>query len=194
MLGGNVKIILGSSSPRRSELMKMLKIPFDIIVSDCEEVYDKNKTIYEQCLNISFQKALNVYNKTDGDRIIIGADTIVKLDNRIYGKPKTKEDAKIMLKELSGKEHEVITSISMLVYKDSTYYEEKMYDVTKVYLENLSDDEIEQWVLENDVCGLAGSYGIQTEFGKFIKKIDGNYYTIVGLPINIVYRLLKKYI
>ena len=117
-----MKVILASASKRRYELMKLIKVPFEVIVSDEDEVYDKNKTLYEQCLDISYHKALNVYNKTSGNRIIIGSDTIVKFNNKVLGKPKTKEEAKIMLKELSGQKHEVITSISMLIWKDGKYY------------------------------------------------------------------------
>ena len=188
-----MKIILASASKRRYELMKLLKVPFEVIVSDEDEIYDLNKTLYEQCLDISYHKALNVYNKTEGNRIVIGSDTIVKFNNKVLGKPKNKEEAKSMLKELSGNGHEVITSVSMLIYKDGNYYEEKVYDISKVYFDEISDYEIEKWVFENDVCDMAGAYGIQEEFGKFVNKIEGNYYTIVGLPINIVYGMLKKY-
>ena len=188
-----MKIILGSASPRRFQLMKMLNIPFEVLVNDEEEIYDNSKNIYDQCLDISYQKACNIYNRTSGTRIIIGADTIVKFNNRIFGKPKNKDEAKKMLKELSGQVHEVITSVSILVYKNNKTYEEKVYDIAKVYLDNIDDFEIDKWVLENDVCNMAGAYGIQEEFGKFVNKIEGNYYTIVGLPINIVYKLIKKY-
>lgn len=188
-----MKIILASKSKRRHELLNLLKIPFEAIVSDDEEVYDKTKTIYEQCVSISYQKALNVFHKTNGDRIIIGSDTIVKFEKEILGKPKTKDEAKEMLRMLSGKEHEVITSVSVLVSKEGTYHEEKVYDVTKVYFSELSDIEIEKWVMEHDVCDMAGAYGIQEEFGKYVNRIEGNYYTIVGLPINLVYQILKKY-
>lgn len=189
-----MRIILGSASPRRFQLMNLINIPFEVLVSDEEEVYNNNKSIYEQCLDISYQKARNIYNKTMGERLIIGADTVVKFNDKVLGKPKNKEEAKIMLKKLRGQVHEVITGISILVYKNNEYYEEKVYDVAKVYFDNIDDFEIEKWVLENDVCDMAGAYGIQEEFGKFINKIEGNYYTIVGLPINIVYKFIKKYI
>lgn len=189
-----MRIILGSASIRRYELMQMLNIPFEVIVSNCEEKYDDGKTIYEQCLDISYQKALNVYNQMDGERIVIGVDTIVNFNNKVYGKPKSKEDAINMLKDLSGNCHEVITGISMLIYKDSNYYEEMIYDVSKVYIDKMDDLEINEWVLNDDVCDMAGGYGIQTEFGKYIRKIEGSYYNIVGLPIDIIYKLLKKYI
>lgn len=189
-----MKIILGSSSPRRNELMKMLNIPFEVAVSTNCEIYDDNKTIYEQCMDIAHQKALNVYNKTSGDRIVIGVDTVVKYNNKIYGKPKDKEDARNMLNALNGECHEVVTGVSIIGCKNTKKFEESVYDVSKVQFDKMSDFEIEKWVFENNVCDMAGGYGIQTEFSKYIKKIDGNYYSIVGLPINVIYQMLKKYV
>ena len=93
MLGEYMKIILGSSSPRRLQLMKLINVPFEVLISNSEEIYDKKKNIYDQCLEISYQKACNVYNKTNGERIVIGADTIVKYNNKVLGKPKDNEDA-----------------------------------------------------------------------------------------------------
>lgn len=189
-----MEIILASKSPRRKELLSLLKIPFNIIESNTVEELNDNKSIYEQCIDISYNKALNVYKKTEGDRIIIGSDTIVVFDNKIYGKPKNKIDAFNMIKELSNNYHEVITSITLLVYKDGEYFEEKTYSRTKVFIDKMSDSEINDWVFNNDVCDMAGGYGIQLEFSKYISHIDGDYYTIVGLPINKLYQLIKKYI
>lgn len=189
-----MKIILASASLRRRQLMEQLHLPFEIMVCPLDEVSDSTKHPFDQCLDISYQKALDIYNKTQGERIIIGADTMVIDGSKIYGKPKTKNDAKIMLRNLASKKHQVVTALSILVFKNGTYYEEKMFDVADVYIDDLTDEEINKWVLENDVCDMAGSYGIQTEFGKYISCINGNYYTIVGLPINLVYRTLKKYL
>ena len=116
-----MKIILASASKRRQELMKQIKLPYEIMVSDEDEVYDKNKNPYEQCLDIAYHKALNVYKRTSGERIVIGSDTVVILNNEILGKPKDNRDAFNMLKKLSGKSHEVVTSLSILVYKDNQY-------------------------------------------------------------------------
>jgi len=189
-----MKVVLASASKRRYELMKMLNIPFEVICSTEDEVYDKKKSLYEQCVDISYHKALNVYNKTDGERIIIGSDTVVIFDNKIYGKPIDGNEAYLMLKKLSGKCHEVVTAYTFLVFKNNQYFEEKGYEVAKVYIDNLTDDEIWHWIKNNDVCDMAGAYGIQMEFGKFVPKIEGDYFTIVGFPLNKIYRILKKYI
>lgn len=189
-----MKIILGSASKRRQDLMNLLKVPYEILVSDEDEVYDKNKSLYEQCLDISYHKALNVFKRTDGDRIVIGSDTVVIFENKIYGKPKDKNDAYWMLNTLSGKCHEVVTSLSFIVWKDGILKEEKDYEVAKVYIDNLSDDEIWNWINNNNACDMAGAYAIQEEFGKFITKIEGDYFTIVGFPLNKVYRHLQKYL
>lgn len=189
-----MRVILGSASKRRHELMNLINIPYVVMVSDEEEVYDENKSLYEQCVDISYHKALNIYQRTDGERIVIGADTVVILDDKIYGKPIDENDAYLMLKKLSGKCHEVVTSFSLLVFKDGKYQEEKGYEVAKVYVDDLSDEEIWDWVKNNNVCDMAGAYGIQLEFGKFIKKIDGDYFTIVGLPLNKIYQGLRKYL
>ena len=189
-----MKIILASASKRRQELMKQIKLPYEIMVSDEDEVYDKNKNPYEQCLDIAYHKALNVYKRTSGERIVIGSDTVVILNNEILGKPKDNRDAFNMLKKLSGKSHEVVTSLSILVYKDNQYYEEKLYDVAKVFVSEMSDEEINNWIDNNSVCDKAGAYAIQEEFGKYIYRIEGDFYTIVGFPISKVYQILKKYL
>lgn len=190
----NMKVILGSTSKRRQELMNLLKIPYEVMGSNEDEVYDKSKNLYEQCLDIAYHKALNVYKRTEGERIVIGSDTVVILDNKILGKPKDKEDAFRMVKELSGKKHEVVTSISVLVYKDGVYKEEKLYDIATVFVSAMSDEEINDWVNNHSVLDKAGAYAIQDEFGKFIERIEGDYYTIVGFPISKVYQILKKYL
>ena len=189
-----MKVILGSASKRRQDLMDLLKIPYEVLVSDEDEVYDKNKNLYEQCINISEHKALNVFNKTSGNRIVIGSDTVVIFENQIYGKPKNKDEAFKMLKKLSGKCHEVVTSVCFMVYKNNQIIKESDYKITKVYIDELSDSEILHWINNNDVCNLAGGYAIQGEFGKFVNKIEGDYYTVVGFPLNKVYRKLEKYL
>lgn len=188
-----MKIILGSASLRRHELMNLLNVPYEVIVSDEDEVYDKNKTLYEQCIDISYHKALNVYKRTSGDRIVIGSDTVVIFNNKIYGKPKDLNDAYKMIKELSGNYHEVVTSLTFLVFDGNNYFEEKTYEVVKVYVDSLNDEEIYDWINNHNVMDMAGGYAIQQEFGKFITKIEGDYFSIVGFPLNKVYQLLKKY-
>ena len=188
-----MQVILASASPRRKELMKKLNIPFDVIVCLHEEKLNKKKSVYEQCEDISYQKALLVYNQEPDDVIVIGSDTIVVNDEKIYGKPKDYKEAFKMLKSLSNKSHEVVTSVTMLIRKNGKEYVEKFYEVANVHVDKLSKDEINEIIETSDPYSKAGGYAIQENFGKYIKKIDGDYFTIVGFPLNRVYRLLQKY-
>lgn len=189
----NMRIILASSSPRRQELMKQFNLPFEVITYKTEEKLDAGKSVYEQCMNIAKEKALAVLKETPGDVMVIGSDTIVSIDNRIYGKPKDYNDAFKMLKSLSNTNHEVISSLCLLIRKNNQIYEELTYDKCLVVVDEMSDKEIDDWIKSNDVYSKAGAYAIQEGFGKYIKKIDGDFFSIVGFPIHKLYTLLKKY-
>ncbi len=189
-----MRIVLASSSPRRKELMKMFDLPFEIITKDTDEVYDNTKTSYEQCMSIARSKAQNVYQDIKDDVIVIGSDTIVSLEGEIYGKPKDYDDAFEMIKKISGKKHEVISSLSLFIRKNGIEYEELTYDKCDVYVSSMSDSEIDSWINSNDVYSKAGAYAIQEGFGKYIEKTDGDYFSIVGFPVHKLYELLKKYL
>ena len=185
-----MKIILASNSKRRQELLKMMHINYDVIVSNIDEILDTKKTPFENCQRISLEKGLDIKNKTIGDRIIISCDTIVCQNDNIYGKPKDYSDAYNMLKNLSNSSHEVISCLTVIEIVDDkeTIYQD--YDTCKVYIDNLTNEEINKWISENNPYDKAGGYAIQEEFGKYITKIEGDYYTIVGMPINKLYRIL----
>lgn len=189
-----MKIILASKSPRRYELMNLLNVLYQVIPSDEKEHHDFDGNLYDICINIAYYKALNVYNRTEKDRLVIGSDTIVKFNNEMLGKPKNRNDAYEMIKKISGNTHEVITSLVIIANKDNKYYEEKLYEVTKVTIDKLSDEEIYEWIDNHNVYDYAGGYAIQEEFGKYITDIKGDYFTVMGFPLNKVYNLLKKYI
>ena len=188
-----MKIILASTSPRRYELLKQLNIPFEVKSLNIEEKIDENKNHYEECMRLAREKALAVFKEEKEDVIVIGSDTIVSMDNKIYGKPKSYQEAYGMIKTFGNNHHEVISSLCLLIRKNNQTYEELTYDKCIVYVDMLSDDEIKKWIMENDVYTRAGAYAIQDGFGKFIKKIDGDYFSIVGFPIHKLYNLLKKY-
>ena len=188
-----MRVILASSSPRRQELMKMFHLPFEVITFNTEEKLNQEKSIYEQCMNIAKEKAKAVFEKMDGDILVIGSDTIVAFNNEIYGKPKDYKDAFNMLKKFSNNKHEVISSLCVLIRKDGHVYEELTYDKCNVYVDEMSDNEINDWIENNDVYTRAGAYAIQDGFAKFIYKIEGDYYSIVGFPVHKLYTILKKY-
>lgn len=191
-----MRIILASASPRRKELLKLIIPEFETIVSGAEENIDENLNVEEQVAKLAYLKAKEVFNKTEGDRIVIGSDTIVVKNSKIYGKPENKEHAKQMIKELleGDKTHYVITSLSVLIEKDGKYKEYNTFDKVKVYFKQMTDLEIEKWIDSGKAMDKAGAYGIQSEFGVFVEKIDGNYFTVVGLPIHKLYDILKEYI
>ena len=187
-----MKIILASKSPRRKELLSLITPDFEVKVSEVDESLEEGLKIEEQIMKLSYKKAKTVFNQTDGDRVVIGSDTMVVMNNKIYGKPQDKEDAFNMLKDLSGRKHEVITGLSILAQKDGKYYEFIDYDITDVYFKNISDDDILAWINTGEATDKAGAYAVQGKFMIHIEKLDGNYSTVVGLPIHKVYDILKK--
>ena len=189
-----MKVILASKSPRRKELMDLLNINYEIIASNEKETLEKNLTFEEQSKKLAYIKAKSVFNKTSGDRIVIGSDTLVMKDGKLYGKPKDKQDAINMLKNLKNSKHEVLTSLSIIAQKENIYEEYTNCNITDVYLTDMTDEEIEKWVDTGEAYDKAGAYAIQSNFTKFIKKINGNYDAVIGLPVNEVYKVLKKYI
>lgn len=191
-----MKVILASGSPRRKELLKLVVPEFEIVVSGAEEKLEENLKPEEQAINLSYLKAKNVFDETNGDRIVIGSDTMVVKGSKIYGKPENREHAKQMIKELleGDKTHYIITGLSIIVQNGEEYKEYKTFDKVKVYFKDISDEEIEKWIDTGKAMDKAGGYAIQDEFGVFIEKIEGNYSTIVGLPIHKVYEIIKEYI
>ena len=188
-----MKIILASGSPRRKELLKLVVPEFDIMISGVDEKIDKDLTVEQQVTKLSYIKAKDIYEKTDGDRLIIGADTIVVKNNKIYGKPKNKENAKQIIKELldGDRTHRVLTGLTVIYEKNGEYKEYKLYDEAKIFLKNISDEEIEKWIATGNAMDKAGAYGIQNEFCVHVEKVEGNYMTVLGLPVHKLYDIIK---
>ena len=182
-------LILASASPRRKELLSSLNIPFSIIAADISEEIDQNSDLEKEIEKLSYLKAEAIF-KDHPDDIVIGSDTIVTIDNKVLGKPKDEKEAMDMLKTLSGKKHSVITAVSILSAKQK----ETFHINSDVYFDDLSEEEIQDYIASKEPMDKAGAYAIQGKAGKFIKKIDGDYYAIIGLPINELYRRLKKYL
>lgn len=188
-----MRIILASTSPRRRELLKTFNLSFEIITKNVEEVIDETKDVYNNSVHLAYLKAKSVYDDIKEDAMVIGSDTIVYCDNKIYGKPRDYQDAVNILKELSGKSHEVISSLCVLIRKNKKEYQELTYDKCKVYIDKMSINEINDWIKSNDVYTKAGAYAIQEGFGKYIKRIEGDYFSIVGFPLHKMYQVIKKY-
>lgn len=187
-----MKIILASQSPRRVALMDLAQIDFEVMPSNYNEKIDKTLSLDEKSKNLAYGKALDVFNNTQGDRAIIGADTIVVRDNKIYGKPKDRADAIRMLRELKGGYHTVYTGLAILIENRGEYKEYKEICKTCIKVSDLSDNEIIEYVDSEEPYDKAGSYAIQSCFCKYIEKIEGNYMSVIGLPIDKVYKILKE--
>lgn len=190
------RIILASGSPRRKELLKLVVPEFEIIVSQAEETLEDGIDLESQASKIAYIKAKTVYDKTQGDRIVIGSDTMVIKNGKVYGKPKNKVHAKEMIKELllGDRTHEIITGLSVIIKKGKEYKEYETFDKVKVYLKDISDKEIEKWLDTGKAMDKAGAYAMQDEFGVFVEKIEGNYTSAIGLPIHKLYDIIKEYL
>lgn len=183
-----MKILLASQSPRRKELLTSLGFDFEVVKIECEEILPENIEIENAAAYLSELKA-NAFRKLEQDEVLITADTVVAIDNQILGKPKDEADAKNMLQKLSGKTHQVYTGISIKTL-NKTITEN---DVADVELEELSEEEIDFYIKNYKPFDKAGSYGIQEWLGMAkIKNMNGSFYTIMGLPTHLVYKILKE--
>ena len=188
-----MKVILASQSPRRKDLMDLLNINYEIKVSNVDETFEEGLTIEEQSKRLAYIKAKTIFDTTTGDRIIIGSDTMVIKNGKIYGKPVDRQDAINMLKELKNAKHQVITSLCVLIQDGENYLESIDYDVADVYIKDMTDEEIEKWVDDGKPLDKAGAYAIQSQFCVYVDRIDGNYTTVVGLPMHKLYDVIKEY-
>lgn len=187
-----MKVILASQSPRRMALMELAKIDFEVIPSHKEEKFDDSLSVEDQSKEVAYQKAKDIFDNTQGDRAIIGADTIVVKDDTIYGKPKDRKDAIRMLKNIQGDVHSVYTSIAILIEEKGEYKEFKDIVKTSIKVHPMTEQEINEYVDQEEPFDKAGAYAIQSTFAKYIDKISGNYMSVVGLPIDRVYKILKE--
>ena len=187
-----MKIILASASPRRKDLMDSAKFDYEIIVSHFDEKVNTNLTLEEQSKEIAYGKAKEVFERTQGDRAIIGADTLVIVGGKPFGKAKNREEALQMLEALQGKTHSIYTSLAVLLEQQGNYKEYKELYEVKVSVKEMTKEEIENYIDTENPFDCAGAYMIQGAFAVFVEKIEGDYPTALGLPINRVYDILKE--
>ncbi len=187
-----MKVILASQSPRREALLNLAGIDHETIASHYEEKVENVYNIEEKSIELAYGKALDIFQNTQGDRAIIGADTFVVKNGKIYGKPKDRKDAISMLREIQGTIHTIYTSIAILVEYQGQYKEFKETHKLNITVSPMSDDEIITYIDTDQPFDKAGAYAIQSGFCKFIEKVEGNYMAAIGLPIDRVYRILKE--
>lgn len=189
-MSNNYNFILASASPRRKELLSIYVKDFRIIPADIDETIPANMEKEAVPLYIAQQKAAAVKPQMNESDIIITADTIVLLDNIIYGKPKDKEDAFNMINNLSGKEHKVITGVCC--YSGDNKINIEFSDTTLVTFTKLENNTIENYLTKNEYIDKAGAYAVQGYAASFVEKINGSYDNVVGLPIGRLMRELLK--
>ena len=192
-----MKIILASASPRRKELLEQLGLTFLVFPAQGEEK-QVGDTPSEIVMNLAKQKAGEIYEKMieakvgEQDSLVIGADTVVVKDGKVLGKPKNREDAFTMLKGLSGSIHEVYTGVSLWMREDGKKVQYSFYECTKVTMYPVTDEELNRYIDTGEPMDKAGSYGIQGNFGIYVKEIHGEYTNVVGLPVGRLFYELKK--
>ena len=181
-------MILASNSKRRQEILRDMGFNFKVLTADIEEISDK-KEISEMILDIA-EKKLDKIAKENVNEFVLAADTVVELEGRIFGKPKSREEAKSFLKILSGKTHKVITAYVFknisknIVIKDVVISKVKFYDL---------DDEIIKWYLDtSEPFDKAGAYGIQGQGRALVERIEGDYFAIMGFPVSNFLKNLRK--
>jgi septum formation protein len=184
----NVKIILASGSPRRAEILGFVGWEFEKHTADIDESVIENETPENYVQRLAREKASAVAAKF-ADKLILGADTIVLLNGEIIGKPTDLEDARKMLRKLSGRWHEVLTGVAFVKNEKSVVDLQR----TRVKFAEMSNEEIEFLVKNGEPLDKAGAYAVQAQAALFIEKIEGDYWNVVGLPINLVYRLVERF-
>jgi septum formation protein len=186
-MGVNMKLILASASPRRKEILSNMGYEFEVNPSGVEEVVHHHMTPEETATDLARQKAEDIARRYPED-LVMGADTIVVLDDTVLGKPLDNDDAVRMLRELRGREHQVITGVALIQGQ-----KEHCFSVTtRVWMIDSSEELLSAYVLSGEPLDKAGSYGIQGKGALLVEKIDGDYFNVVGLPIQKIARLLEK--
>ena len=179
--------LLASSSPRRRQLLAQLGLTFTIRAADIDETMDPDRRPSEEVGRISAQKAAAV--AAEPETIVIAADTIVCMDGRILGKPKTEDEAFAMLKNLAGRSHEVLTGLTVRQGGRSVTQVER----TRVQFRPCRDEELRAYIATGEPMDKAGAYGIQGKGALLVQGIRGDYYNVVGLPVARVARILRTF-
>ena len=181
-----MQVILASQSPRRQELLKLFRIPFAVRVADIDETMDESKLPYDEVARVSRLKAMAV--PREADDVVIAADTIVVCDGQVLGKPKDEADAHSMLRLLSGRDHQVMTGLTLLRGEKIL----SCTEVTDIHFREITEKEIDSYIRTGEPMDKAGSYGIQGGAALFAEKLCGDYFNVVGLPVCRLGQILKQ--
>jgi septum formation protein len=181
-----MELILASQSPRRQELLRLFGQPFVVRVADIDETMDHTKAPFDEVARVSRCKALAVERKTED--VVIAADTIVVCQGKVLGKPHTQQEAAEMLQLLSGRDHQVMTGVTVLRGQQERVFTE----VTDLHFRSLTSKEIHRYIETGEPMDKAGAYGIQGGAALFCEKMAGDYYNVMGLPVCRLGQVLKE--
>jgi septum formation protein len=184
-----MKLILASASERRAQILRDAGIPFTQLSSAIDETPYPGESPHDLVQRLATAKAELVAVRAVGPAIVIGADTEVTLDGSIFGKPKSSDDARHMLERLSGRTHSVITGVTLIRLPDAERL--TFAETTHVYFATLSAEEISRYLSTGEPYDKAGAYGIQGRAGRYIPRIEGCYFNVVGLPLARLQHALK---
>lgn len=183
------KIILASASPRRKELMELAGYDFEVICADIVEAVPEEAMPQEVVMSLALQKAQAVAAEHK-EAVVIGSDTVVALDGKILGKPHSEQEACEMLRSLSGRTHKVFTGVAIVCGGKVKNF----FDETDVEFYSLGDDEIKKYVATGEPTDKAGAYGIQGKGSVLVKRINGDFFSVMGLPIAKLYREMSDFV
>ena len=183
------KLVLASSSPRRTELLNRAGWPHEVIVAGIDESVRPNEKPAAYVERLACSKAEAVAQRLE-EGVVLGADTTVVVENQILGQPQDDADARRMLRLLSGKWHDVLTGVALVRVGGETRV---AHEATRVRFAEMSESEIDWYIASGEPVGKAGAYGIQGKAALFIEEIEGDYFNIMGLPIRLVYELAEDF-
>ena len=184
-----MRLILASHSPRRQELLRRAGFAFEVRPSRIEEILRPGETAEDFACRAAQEKALEVAASCQPDGLILGADTVVVVNGELLGKPRDAEDARRMLRLLSGLTHRVITGVC--VVRAPQEIKALKYETTVVTFRHLDEEEIQRYLASGEPFDKAGAYGIQGLASRFVTRVEGCYFNVVGLPVALVYEILK---
>ena len=185
------KLLLASASPRRAEILRAVGWPFETLATDIDETFLQGESAEDAVKRLALEKAEAAAAQQQTQALVLGADTTVVVDAEILAKPQTDEDARRMLRLLSGRRHDVLTGVA-LVRTGSEGLRTVAYERTQVRFGAMSDEEIDWYVKSGESMDKAGAYAVQGRAALFIEEIRGDYWNVVGLPVRLVYKLIKE--
>jgi septum formation protein len=185
-----MQLILASSSPRRAQILRDAFIPFAVLTATADEIPRAGESAVERVRRLAEAKARAVLGQVRAPAIVVGADTEVVLDGKIFSKPASPDEAHLMLRRLSGRTHEVITGVFLVRLPDGAT--RAAHEITRVTFAPLTEEQIAAYLASEEHHGKAGAYAIQGRAGRFVTRIEGCYFNVVGLPLARLCALLKE--